>query len=90
MIIYKDIVTESRDELLADSFDITEVDGVLYEVNCSMVEIGAVNVDTDENGVYPLHCSTLPKQLSSDIPFPPSISSPAYNLYKRRWSPNSQ
>ncbi|KAI0118813.1 Mss4-like protein [Nemania sp. FL0031] len=49
MIIFKDAVSESKDELLSDSFDYKEVDGVVYEADCAMIEIGAVNVDTGAN-----------------------------------------
>ncbi|KAK7754202.1 hypothetical protein SLS62_003779 [Diatrype stigma] len=49
MLIYKDICSNSEDELLSDSFPITEVDGVAYEAECAMIEIGAVNVDTGAN-----------------------------------------
>ncbi|KAJ6050211.1 Mss4-like protein [Penicillium canescens] len=47
MIIYKDIVTDTRDELLSDSFSIKEIDGVVYEVDCAMVEIGKNGTDED-------------------------------------------
>ncbi|KAF7937566.1 uncharacterized protein EAE98_001880 [Botrytis deweyae] len=47
MIIYKDVIT--GDEIISDSYDLKEVDGVVYEVNCSMITIGAVNVDTGAN-----------------------------------------
>ncbi|KAI5917097.1 Mss4-like protein [Camillea tinctor] len=49
MIIYRDAVSDSKDELLSDSFDLKEVDGVAYEADCAMIEIGAVNVDTGAN-----------------------------------------
>ncbi|KAI1335727.1 translationally-controlled tumor protein [Xylariaceae sp. FL0016] len=50
MIIYKDMVAESKDELISDSFDLKEVaDGIFYEADCAMIEIGAVNVDTGAN-----------------------------------------
>ncbi|KAI0443398.1 Mss4-like protein [Xylaria telfairii] len=49
MLIYKDAITDSKDELLSDSYDIKEVDGVVYEADCAMIEIGAVNVDTGAN-----------------------------------------
>ncbi|KAI1819322.1 Mss4-like protein [Xylaria intraflava] len=47
MIIYKDAIT--GDELLSDSYKCTEVDGVVYEADCDMIEIGAVDVDTGAN-----------------------------------------
>ncbi|XXH05121.1 hypothetical protein Hte_011545 [Hypoxylon texense] len=49
MIIFKDALTDSKDELLSDSYDLKEVDGVAYEADCAMIEIGAVNVDTGAN-----------------------------------------
>ncbi|KAI0191474.1 Mss4-like protein [Xylaria flabelliformis] len=49
MIIFKDAITDSKDELLSDSYDFKEVDGVVYEADCAMIEIGAVNVDTGAN-----------------------------------------
>ncbi|KAK3902654.1 Mss4-like protein [Staphylotrichum tortipilum] len=47
MIIYKDILTD--DEIISDSYDIKEIDGVAYEVDCAMITLGAVNVDTGAN-----------------------------------------
>ncbi|KAL2140305.1 hypothetical protein VTI28DRAFT_3988 [Corynascus sepedonium] len=47
MIIYKDIIT--GDELISDSFSLKEVDGIVYEVDCSMITIGAVQVDIGAN-----------------------------------------
>ncbi|KAI1457241.1 translationally-controlled tumor protein [Annulohypoxylon moriforme] len=49
MIIFKDALTESKDELLSDSFKLTEVDGIAYEADCAMIEIGAVDVNTGAN-----------------------------------------
>ncbi|KAI1430852.1 translationally controlled tumor-associated [Xylaria sp. CBS 124048] len=49
MIIYKDALSNSKDELLSDSFNLKEVDGVVYEADCAMIEIGAVDVDTGAN-----------------------------------------
>ncbi|KAI2630494.1 Mss4-like protein [Xylaria nigripes] len=49
MIIYIDAVSDSKDELLSDSYNLKEVDGVIYEADCAMIEIGAVNVDTGAN-----------------------------------------
>ncbi|KAI1143913.1 translationally-controlled tumor protein [Hypoxylon sp. FL0543] len=49
MIIYRDALTEAKDELLSDSFKLKEVDGVAYEADCAMIEIGAVDVDTGAN-----------------------------------------
>jgi hypothetical protein len=47
MIIYKDVITD--DEIISDSYDMKEVDGVVYEVDCAMITEGAVNVDTGAN-----------------------------------------
>ncbi|KAI1645418.1 translationally-controlled tumor protein [Daldinia loculata] len=49
MIIFRDALTDSKDELLSDSFKLKEVDGIAYEADCAMIEIGAVNVDTGAN-----------------------------------------
>jgi len=47
MIIYKDLIT--GDEIISDSYDMKEVDGVVYEVDCAMITVGAVQVDTGAN-----------------------------------------
>ncbi|KAK3997361.1 Mss4-like protein [Cladorrhinum sp. PSN332] len=47
MIIYKDII--SGDEIISDSYDLKEVDGVAYEADCAMITEGAVHVDTGAN-----------------------------------------
>ncbi|THV48804.1 hypothetical protein BGAL_0227g00150 [Botrytis galanthina] len=47
MIIFKDVIT--GDEIISDSYDLKEVDGIVYEVDCSMITIGAVTVDTGAN-----------------------------------------
>ncbi|SPO04518.1 probable IgE-dependent histamine-releasing factor [Cephalotrichum gorgonifer] len=47
MIIYKDIIT--GDEILSDSYDLKEVAGVVYEADCAMITLGAVEVDTGAN-----------------------------------------
>ncbi|PQE13150.1 Translationally-controlled tumor protein [Rutstroemia sp. NJR-2017a BBW] len=47
MIIFKDIITE--DEIISDSYDMKEIDGVVYEVDCAMITLGAVSVDTGAN-----------------------------------------
>ncbi|KAI0011767.1 translationally-controlled tumor protein [Xylariaceae sp. FL0662B] len=49
MIIFKDAISDYKDELLSDSYPLKEVDGVAYEADCSMIEIGAVDVDTGAN-----------------------------------------
>lgn len=47
MIIYKDIITD--DEMISDSFDLKEVDGVVYEVDCQMITEGKIDVDIGAN-----------------------------------------
>jgi len=47
MIIFKDALTD--DEIISDSYDIKEVDGVAYEVDCQMIVEGAVEVDIGAN-----------------------------------------
>ncbi|KAL6921373.1 hypothetical protein ACHAPO_004922 [Fusarium lateritium] len=47
MLIYKDIL--NGDELISDSYDLKEVDGIVYEADCAMIEEGNVNVDIGAN-----------------------------------------
>ncbi|KAF5023355.1 hypothetical protein F66182_4593 [Fusarium sp. NRRL 66182] len=47
MLIYKDILT--GDELISDSYDLKEVDGIVYEADCAMIEEGGLNVDIGAN-----------------------------------------
>ncbi|KAM0812508.1 putative Translationally controlled tumor protein [Seiridium cardinale] len=47
MIIYKDIVTGS--ELISDSYDLKEVDGILFEADCAMISVGGESFDTGAN-----------------------------------------
>ncbi|TLS23346.1 uncharacterized protein PpBr36_06734 [Pyricularia pennisetigena] len=47
MIIYKDVVTGS--EMFSDAYDPKLIDDVVYEVDCTMITIDAVNVDTGAN-----------------------------------------
>merc|ERR1712000_704095 len=47
MIIYKDLLT--GDEIISDSYDLKEVDGAVYEVDCAMITLGAVEVNTGAN-----------------------------------------
>ncbi|KAM3422866.1 hypothetical protein BST61_g348 [Cercospora zeina] len=47
MIIYKDIIT--GDELISDSYDLKEIDGVVYEADCKKITIGPVEVNTGAN-----------------------------------------
>ncbi|KAF2756808.1 microtubule/calcium-binding protein [Pseudovirgaria hyperparasitica] len=47
MLIYKDIIT--GDEIISDSYDLKEIDGVIYEADCKQITLGAVDVDIGAN-----------------------------------------
>jgi len=47
MIIYNDII--AGDEIISDSYDLKEVDGIVYEADCAMIVEGAVAVNTGAN-----------------------------------------
>ncbi|KTW26661.1 hypothetical protein T552_02670 [Pneumocystis carinii B80] len=47
MLLYRDIV--SGDELISDAYNLKEVDDVLYEVDCAMVQIKQGEVDIGAN-----------------------------------------
>ncbi|KAJ4376531.1 hypothetical protein N0V86_006644 [Didymella sp. IMI 355093] len=47
MIIFKDILTD--DEIISDSYDIKEIDGVVYEADCKKITIGGETFDTGAN-----------------------------------------
>ncbi|KAL2888341.1 Translationally-controlled tumor protein [Ceratocystis lukuohia] len=47
MLVYNDILT--GDEMISDSYDLKEIDNVVYEADCAMITLGAVNVDTGAN-----------------------------------------
>ncbi|RDL40573.1 Mss4-like protein [Venustampulla echinocandica] len=47
MIIYKDIIT--GDEIISDSYDLKLIDNVVYECDCQMITLGAVDVNTGAN-----------------------------------------
>ncbi|KAH7407004.1 Mss4-like protein [Phaeosphaeria sp. MPI-PUGE-AT-0046c] len=47
MIIFKDILTD--DEIISDSYDIKEIDGVAYEADCKKITIGGESFDTGAN-----------------------------------------
>jgi len=47
MIIYKDIIT--GDEILSDSYDLKEIDGVIYEADCKKINIGGESFDVGGN-----------------------------------------
>lgn len=38
----QDIITD--DEIISDSYDLKEVDGIVYEADCAMITEGAVTV----------------------------------------------
>lgn len=38
MIIFKDKITD--DEMISDSYDLKEIDGIAYEADCAMIEEG--------------------------------------------------
>ncbi|ORY13849.1 microtubule/calcium-binding protein [Clohesyomyces aquaticus] len=47
MIIFKDIIT--GDEIISDSYDLKEVDGIAYEADCSRITVGNENIDIGAN-----------------------------------------
>ncbi|PNY30039.1 Translationally-controlled tumor protein [Tolypocladium capitatum] len=47
MKIYNDILT--GDEIISDSYDLKEIDGIVYEADCAMITEEAVNIDTGAN-----------------------------------------
>ena len=47
MIIYKDIISD--DEMISDSYDVKLVDDIVFEADCAMITLEAVNVDTGAN-----------------------------------------
>ncbi|KAL6707442.1 hypothetical protein ACN47E_004012 [Coniothyrium glycines] len=47
MIIYKDMLT--GDEIISDSYDLKEIDGVVYEADCKKINIGGETFDTGAN-----------------------------------------
>lgn len=50
----------SGDEIISDSYDMTEVDGIVYEIDCAMIVEGAVSVSE-----YPLN----PTIVQTRLPF---------------------
>lgn len=50
----------SGDEIISDSYDLKEVDGIVYEADCAMITEGAVEV-----GAYIF----LPRSCSSQVRF---------------------
>ncbi|KAF2222550.1 microtubule/calcium-binding protein [Elsinoe ampelina] len=47
MIIFKDLIT--GDEVLSDSYDLKEIDGVVYEADCKKIAVGGENIDIGAN-----------------------------------------
>ncbi|KAF2183767.1 microtubule/calcium-binding protein [Zopfia rhizophila CBS 207.26] len=47
MIIYKDLIT--GDEIISDSYNLKEIDGVAYEADCKKITIGNENIDIGAN-----------------------------------------
>jgi len=47
MLIYKDIL--NGDELISDSYDLKDVDGIVFEADCAMITEGGVTVDIGAN-----------------------------------------
>ncbi len=43
-LLRQDIIT--GDEILSDSYDLKDVDGIVYEADCAMITEGAVEVST--------------------------------------------
>jgi hypothetical protein len=72
-----DILT--GDEIISDSYDLKEVDDAVYEVDCAMITLGAVEVsmyssdnrdseqdlaDTSIQTLVPTHLQRKPKKVS--------------------------
>lgn len=47
MIIYKDILT--GDEVISDSYPLKNIDDIVFEADCAMIEEGAISIDTGAN-----------------------------------------
>jgi len=47
MIIFKDIISDA--EIMSDSYEMKEIDGIIYEIDCQMVTLRAVQVNTGAN-----------------------------------------
>jgi len=47
MIIYKDLITQ--DEIISDSYNLKEVDGIVYEADCKKINIGGESFDVGGN-----------------------------------------
>lgn len=49
----QDIIT--GDEMISDSYDLKEIDGIVYEADCAMIEEGALNISMfhPQHGAHP-------------------------------------
>lgn len=50
MLIFKDVITD--DEMISDSYDLKEVDGIVFEADCAMIEEGGVSVGKPSHTVF--------------------------------------
>lgn len=57
-VFLQDVIT--GDEIISDSYELKEVDGIVYEADCSMITIGAVTV-----GTLPRSSRTIPRAFST-------------------------
>jgi hypothetical protein len=46
-VILQDIITD--DELISDSYDLKEIDNIVYEADCKKITIGGDNIDIGAN-----------------------------------------
>jgi len=47
MIIFKDIITD--DEIISDSYNLKEIDGIAYEADCSRINVGVGDINIGAN-----------------------------------------
>jgi len=47
MIIFKDLITD--DEIISDSYNLKEIDGVAYEADCKKINVGGESFDVGGN-----------------------------------------
>jgi Translationally controlled tumour protein len=47
MIIFKDLITD--DEVISDSYNVKEIDGVVYEADCKRITLGVDNINIGAN-----------------------------------------
>lgn len=59
MIIFKDKITD--DEMISDSYDLKEIDGIAYEADCAMIEEGVGDIGM----LFPVLMLTLISSSSS-------------------------